>query len=134
MPRSYLGCFRAETLAALLDAIPNSDGTCRDIVETSGADVSHRAVAEWLKRGRRDSKDGRPQTAYARFFKEWDTRVSEVVDPGRQRNRELDKAMLLLESRCECGAVKALLPSGQRAEACQQCLAMERRPRRQEAK
>ena len=67
-----VGLFTAENIVAVIRAIPESDGTYRDIArkaEQYGGYVHYHTIAGWLSQGRADVAAGQPSTAYARFTK-----------------------------------------------------------------
>ena len=68
-----VGLFTAENIVALIRAIPESDGTYRDIArkaEQYGGNVQYHTIAGWISHGRADVAAGQPSTAnYARFTK-----------------------------------------------------------------
>ena len=57
------------------------------------------------------------QTAYARF----DELRAEHCNPNANRNRELDAALEMLDSTCECGNPKIRKADGTLNDACQEC-------------
>ena len=123
-----IGQFTANNIVAVLGAIPTSNGTYKSIVEIAeheGADLSPSTVAKWVTKGRKD-RAGRGNTALAQFAKEFDDRIRQHCNGDTNRQRELEKAMAILEQLCECGQKKGLTPEGQRAEQCQTCEELER--------
>ena len=67
-----VGLFTTENIVAVIRAIPESDGTYRDIArkaEQYGGYVHYHTIAGWLSHGRADVAAGQPSTAYARFTK-----------------------------------------------------------------
>ena len=102
-----VGLFTAENIVAVLRAIPESDGTYRDIArkaEQYGGNFHYHTIAGWVSHGRADVVAGQPSTAYARFTK---------------RYREFDRALEILERTCECSNDKILLPDGRLGNTCQ---------------
>ena len=103
-----IGLFTADNIAAILGAIPDSNGTYADIAELAtnrGADVSPRTLAKWIVRGRQDL-ERKKTTALARFAKLYDDRLNQHCGPDVNRHRELDRALFLLLRTCECGQEK----------------------------
>ena len=104
-----VGLFTAENIVAVIRAIPESDGTYRDVArkaEQYGGNFQYHTISNWVSHGRADVEAGQPSTAYARFT---------------NRNREFDRALEILERTCECGNDKMLLPDGKLASTCQEC-------------
>ena len=67
-----VGLFTAENIVAVIRAIPESDGTYRDVARKAdqyGGNVQYRTIAGWLSHGRADVAASQPSTAYARFTK-----------------------------------------------------------------
>ena len=67
-----VGLFTAENIVAVLRAIPESDGTYRDVArkaEQYGGNVQYHTISNWASYGRTDVEAGQPSTAYARFTK-----------------------------------------------------------------
>ena len=129
-----LGLFTAENIVAAIRAIPESDGTYRDVAckaQKYGGNIQHHTLSNWLSHGRADIAAGQPTTAYARFTKLYKDLVGEHCRPDNNRNRELDQALEILKRTCECGNDKMLLPSGKLGDTCQDCQELDTRPRRQ---
>ena len=119
-----VGLFTAENIVAVIRAIPESDGTYRDVArkaEQYRGTVHYHTIAGWLSHGRADVVAGQPSTAYARFTKRYRELVAEHCGPDTNRNREFDRALEILERTCECGNDKVLLPDGKLAEQCREC-------------
>ena len=67
-----VGLFTAENIVAVIRAIPESDGTYRDVArkaEQYGGNVQYHTISNWASHGRADVEAGQPSTAYARFTK-----------------------------------------------------------------
>ena len=110
-----VGLFTAENIVAVLRAIPESDGTYRDVArkaEQYGGNVQYHTISNWASYGRTDVEAGQPSTAYARFTKLYKDLVDEHCRPDNNRNRELDQALEILKRTCECGNDKMLYPTG----------------------
>ena len=129
-----VGLFTAENIVAVLRAIPESDGTYRDVAskaEQYGGNVHDHTISNWLSHGRPDIAAGQPSTAYARFTKRYQDLVAEHCGPDTNRNRELDRALEILKRTCECGNDKMLLSDGKLSSTCQECQDLDTRQRRQ---
>ena len=125
-----VGLFTAENIAAVLRAIPESDGTYRDVArkaEQYGGNVHYHTISNWASHGRADVVAGQPSTAYARFTKLYKDLVGEHCRPDNNRNREFDRAFDILERTCECGNDKMLAPDGSLADKCRECQERDRR-------
>ena len=119
---------------AVIRAIPESDGTYRDVArkaEQYGGYVQYHTIAGWLSHGRADVAAGQPSSAYARFTKMYQELVSQHCRPDTNRNRELDRALEILERTCEYGNDKMLLPDGKLTDQCQECQEIDGQGRRQ---
>ena len=129
-----VGLFTAENIVAVLRAIPESDGTYRDVArkaEQYGGNVQYHTISNWISHGRADVEAGQPSTAYARFTKRYRELIDEHCGPDTNRNRELDRALEILERTCECGNDKMLLPDGKLADRCWECQEIDGQGRRQ---
>ena len=129
-----VGLFTAENIVAVIRAIPESDGTYRDVArkaEQYGGNVHYRTIAGWLSHGRADVTASQPSTAYARFTKLYKDLVGEHCRSDHNRNRELDRALEILKRTCECGNDKMLLSDGKLSSTCQECQDLDTRQRRQ---
>ena len=72
-----VGEFRAENLAAILRAVPQTDGTYSAVASKAqeyGSTVLASTIAEWLEEGRGDLIAGDVDTAFARFTAAFDER------------------------------------------------------------
>ena len=119
-----VGLFTAENIVAVLRAIPESDGTYRDVArkaEQYGGNFHHHTISNWVRYGQANIEAGQPSTAYARFTKQYRGLVDEHCGPNTNRNREFDRALEILERTCECGNDKMLLPEGKLADRCREC-------------
>ena len=119
-----IGLFTAENIAAMLQAIPDSNGTYVDIAgkaQEHGAILSPYTISSWVNRSRADIRARRNNTAYARFAKQYDQLRAEHRGSDANRNREFNRALEILERTCECGNDKVLLPDGKLAEQCREC-------------
>ena len=131
-----VGLFTAENITAVLRAIPESDGTYRDVArkaEQYGGRFHHNTMSNWVKHGQADLEVGQPFTAYARFTKLYKDLVAEHCRPDSNRSREFDRALEILKRTCECGNDKMLLPNGEVGDTCQECQALDTRQRRRRA-
>ena len=131
-----VGLFTAENIAAILRAIPESDGTYRDVArkaEQYGGNIHYHTISNWTSHGRADVIAGQPSTAYARFTKLYKDLVAEHCRPDRNRNREFDRALNIIERTCECGNAKMLLPDGKLGDTCQECQDLDARQRHRKA-
>ena len=132
-----LGVFTAENIVAVLRAIPESNGTYRDVArkaEKYGGNIQYYTISNWASHGRADVEAGRESTAYARFTKLYRDLIAEHCQPDNNRNRELDQALEILKRTCECGNDKMLLPSGSLGDTCQDCKIMDLPKRRKSHK
>ena len=129
-----LGLFTAENIVAVLRAIPESDGTYRDVArkaEQYDGNVHYHTISNWISHGRADVAAGQPSTAYARFTKLYRELVDEHCGPDNNRNRELNQALEILKRTCECGNDKVLMPDGRLSSTCQECQDLDTRQGRQ---
>ena len=127
-----VGLFTAENIVAVLRAIPENDGTYRDVArkaEQYGGNFHHHTISNWVRYGQADIEVGQPSTAYARFTKLYRDLISEHCQPDNNRNRELDQALEILKRTCECGNDKMLLPEGKLGSTCQECQDLDTRQR-----
>ena len=125
--------FTAENLVAVLRAIPESDGTYRDVAckaEQYGGYFHCHTISNWVRHSQSDIEAGQPSTAYARLTKRYQDLVAEHCGPDNNRNREFDRALEILERTCECGNDKMLLPDGKLGSTCQECQDLDARRRR----
>ena len=119
-----VGLFTAENIVAVLRAIPESDGTYRDVARKAqqyGGNFHHQTISNWVTHGRADMEAGQPSTAYARFTKRYQDLIDEHCGPDTNQNREFDRALEILERTCECSNDKMLLPDGKLGNTCQEC-------------
>ena len=129
-----IGLFTAENIAAMLQAIPDSNGTYADIAgkaQEHGAILSSYTISSWVNRSRADIRARRNNTAYARFAKQYDQLRAEHCGPDANRNREFNRVLEILERTCECGNDKMLMPDGKLAEQCRECQEIEEQGRQQ---
>ena len=130
-----VGLFTAENIVAAIRAIPESDGTYRDVAskaEQYGGNIQYHTLSNWLSHGRANIAAGQPSTAYARFTKLYRELVDEHCRPDNNRSRELDRALEILKRTCECGNDKMLLPDGKLDSTCQECQTLDTRQRRRQ--
>ena len=69
-----VGLFTAENIVAVLRAIPESDGTYRDVARKAqqyGGNFHYHTISNWVRHGQDDMEAGQPSTAYARFTKRY---------------------------------------------------------------
>ena len=121
---NYTPRFTAPNIAAVLRALPDTDGTYHDVirqVSEYGVTLSPSTLGKWVSNGRADLKANKRQTAYARFAQKFDQLKREHCAADANRNREFDLALQILERTCECGNEKIILPDGTLADACRQC-------------
>ena len=93
-----VGLFTAENIVAVIRAIPESDGTYRDVARKAqqyGGTVHYHTISNWVSHGRADVVAGQPSTAYARFTKRYRELIDEHCGPDTNRNREFDRALEL---------------------------------------
>ena len=129
-----VGLFTAENIVAVIRAIPESDGTYRDVAckaQKYGGNIQHHTLSNWLSHGRTDVTAGQPSTAYARFTKLYRDLIAAHCRPDHNRSRQLDRALEILKRTCECGNDKMLLPDGNLDSTCQECSDLDTRQRRQ---
>ena len=129
-----VGLFTAENISAAIRAIPESDGTYRDVAskaEQYGGNFQYHTLSNWTSHGRADVAAGQPSTAYARFTKQYRDLIAEHCRPDSNRSREFDRALEILKGTCECGNDKVLMPDGKLSSTCQECQDLDTRQRRQ---
>ena len=127
-----VGLFTAENIVAVLRAIPESDGTYRDVdckAEQYGGYFHYHTISNWVSHGQADIEAGKPSTVYARFTKRYQELVAEHCGPDTNRNHELDRALEILKRTCECGNDKVLQPDRKLANTCQECQDLDARQR-----
>lgn len=128
-----VGLFTAENIVAIINAIPETNGTYEAIAAHAaqhGANVAPNTIANWVTAGNADIRNGTTNTAYARFAKRFTELTAKHCAPDDNRNRELDRALETLGSLCECGNPRGKLPNGRTAPKCSQCEELDRnRPR-----
>ena len=127
--------FTGPNIAAVLRALPDSDGTYHDVirqVSEYGVALSPSTLGKWLATGRSDIRANKRQTAYARFAQKYDQLKREHCAADANRTREFDLALQILERACDCGNQKMTMPDGTLGDACRQCQDLEDqgRPRR----
>ena len=118
---------------AAIRAIPESDGTYRDVAckaQKYGGNIQHHTLSNWASHGRADIEAGQPSTAYARFTKLYRELLDEHCRPDTNRNREFDRGLEILKRTCECGNDKMLMPDGRLGSTCQECQDLDTRQRR----
>ena len=128
-----VGLFTAENIVAVSRAIPESNGTYRDVARKAqqyGGTVHYNTISNWVRHGRADVVAGKPSTAYARFTKRYRELIDEHCGPNTNQKIEFDRALEILERNCECGNDKVLLPDGKLGSACQECQDLDGRQRR----
>ena len=121
---SGVGRFVTPTIIAVLRAIPDSDGTYRDVAqkaENHGANIKHATLARWLHMGWKDIAAGNATTAIARFTKRFEELVTEHCWAEILRTRDLDRAFEIMARTCGCGNDKMLMPEGTVTETCRDC-------------
>ena len=116
-----VGLFTAQNIVAAIRAIPESDGTYRDVArkaEQYGGNFHYHTISNWASHGRADIEAGQPSTAYARFTKRYRDLVAEHCGPDTNRNRELDRALEILNpnppKRCALALTPGLMGKGGR--------------------
>ena len=119
-----VGYFTAETIAAILQALPETNDTHAEVAKRAreyGVTVSAKTISRWTILGRADITAGKSSTAYARFATHYDRLKAEHCTPNAMRNRQFDRAMTILERTCDCGSQKAISPDGTIANTCRGC-------------
>ena len=92
-----------------------------------GAQLSATTLGKCVTTGRADIEAGNAHNAYARFSQRYDSIMAEHCSPDANRNRELDRALEILERTCECGNDKVIAPDGSLADTCRECQDRDRR-------
>ena len=116
-----VGHFTAENIAAVLRALPETDGTYKQVVEQAreyGAEVSKDTLGKWVSTGRRDLKAGKRSSAFARVAQLFDNIKAESCSTDVNRMREYERALLLLELTCGCGNEKMTMTDGSVGDSC----------------
>ena len=130
-----VGKFTAKNLVAVFRALPESNGTYHDvsrIAKEYDGDVHHNTIAGWIQAGTTDLRANKNATAYARFTKIYQELFKEHCSGNVNRNRELDRALEILQRTCECGNEKMLMDDGTVAEQCRECRDLDGTPRRRQ--
>ena len=128
-----VGLFTAENIVAVIRAIPESDGTYRDIAvrpsntaatfTTTPFRTGSATAGLMLKLANRppptpDSPNG---------TESWSTSTADRTTTG---TANCDRAIEILERTCECSNDKLLLPDGKLGNTCQECKDLDARQRR----
>lgn len=127
-PTNGVGMFTAENIAAVLSAISHSNGTYEDVAahaRSKGSALSPSTIAKWVSRGRNDAREQK-RTAMERFAKAYQEKLTEHCSPESNRNRQMDRALVILERICECGQPKELDANGQVTDQCRRCTDLDR--------
>ena len=106
--------FTAPNIAAVLRALPDTDGTYHDVirqVSEYGVALCQSTLGKWVSSGRSDIKANRRQTAYARFALKYDQLKREHCTADANRTREFDLALQILEGTCDCATRRARSPT-----------------------
>ena len=125
-----IGAFTTDNILAILRALPETNGTYTQVIALAtekGAQLSANTLGTWVSTGRDDIQAGKSQTAYGRFSQRYDSIMAEHCSPDANRNRQLDRALEILERTCECGTEKMLAPDGSLADRCRECQERDRR-------
>ena len=94
-----VGLFTAENIVAVVRAIPESDGTYRDVArkaEQYSGKIHHQTIANWVSHSQADVEAGQASTAYARFTKRYRELIDEHCGLDSNRNRKFDLALEIL--------------------------------------
>ena len=70
--------FTADNIAGILRAVPESDGSFKDVsekAEAHGVSLSPFTIGCWVMWGREDIRRHETRTAHARFAREYDARL-----------------------------------------------------------
>lgn len=95
-----VGHFTARNIAAVLRAVPKTDGSYSQLTAKAkeyGAHVSNSTLGKWVSCGRFDIRAGERQTAYASFAQHYDKIRKETCDPDKARIREFEEGLRILE-------------------------------------
>lgn len=128
-----IGAFTADNIVAVLTVIPETNGTYDEIIQAAkkfGATVTSTTVARWVTKGKSDIKEQKQHTAYARFARQFAELLNKHCGPDHNRNRELDRALRILEQSCECGEDRHVYSDGSVAQQCRRCLEMQQQKSR----
>ena len=111
-----VGLFTAENIVAVMRAIPESDGTYRDVArktEQYGGNVHYHTISNWASHGRADIEAGQPSIAYARFTKRYKEPSRRALWTRQQPEPRIRPGTRDPRKRtCECSNDKLLLPDG----------------------
>ena len=116
--------FNETNILALLQAVGESDGTYKDIVEIAqleyGGQATAGAFGNWMVRGKKDLAAGK-DSSFARLAKRVVPMIEERrgLEPGRCR--VVAKAFAKFDRMCECGADRALDSAGKLLKTCRGC-------------
>ena len=127
-----IGAFTTENIVAVLRAVPETDGKTAHVIVKAreyGANLGTQTLNRWIYAGHADIRDGRNQTAFARFTKRYEDIKREFCGSDANRTRELDRAFEILERTCDCGNTKETLPDGSLDEVCRECREIESKGR-----
>lgn len=83
--------------------------------------MTRHTLSRWLGQGRKDIKNNKVTTAFARFAAHFDDVKEKSCNRDSNRIREFERALQIMEQNCECGREKMLLPDGTRADSCRRC-------------
>ena len=123
-----VGAFTSDNIEAVLKALPKTIGTYADVAQQAaefGVTLSPYTVARWVNNGRRDLKARNTESAYGQFAKRYDALKAKHCTPGQNRMREMNRALEILNGRCECGQPKARLRNGKLADSCETCIQLD---------
>ena len=106
---NYTPRFTAPNIAAVLRALPDTDGTYHNVIRQIseyGVALSPSTLGKWVSNGRADLKANRRQTAYARFAQKYDQLKREHCAADANHAHEFDLTINMLERTCDCGNEK----------------------------
>ena len=121
-----VGLFTAENLVAVLRAIPESDGTYRDVArkaEQYGGNVQYHTISNWASHGRADIEASQPTVNRLRQIHQTVPRADRrALRTGHQPEPRIRPVHSRSSKRtCECSNDKMMLPDGKLGNTCQEC-------------
>ena len=119
-----IGLFTADSIFAILKAIPETTGTYAEIVRQAqghGPILSPYTLSRWVTPAAPTSWPARTTRPTRRFAKQYDQLRAEHCGPDANRQREFNGRSNIMEQTYECGNDKMLIPDGTLGDTCRDC-------------
>ena len=123
--------FTSNNIVAILRSVPESSGTYEDVArvarENYEVSVTPHTISNWVSAGQKLTRDNKKDAGYAMFAVKFKELVKLHCSDAEFRRREMEAALEILSSTCDCGNPLEKFEDNTKGAVCVDCKMLDRK-------